>query len=72
MIPLSLRIATLLPDEAMRVSRVAEPLSDVAKLEKVSLCNKCEITAFSRGSAWNNSCVKEGYGGERRDTGGRE
>lgn len=36
--PLSFSTATLFPDAAMRVSRVAEPLSDVVKLEKVSLC----------------------------------
>lgn len=35
--PLSLKMATLLPDDAMRVRRVAEPLSDVANEEKVSL-----------------------------------
>lgn len=36
--PLSLNIATLFPDAAMRVSRLAEPLRDVAMLEKVSFC----------------------------------
>lgn len=35
--PLSLNIATLFPDAAMRVNRLAEPLRDVAMLEKVSL-----------------------------------
>ena len=37
MIPANFKIATLFPDEAMRVRRVAEPLSDVPKEEKVSL-----------------------------------
>jgi hypothetical protein len=34
--PASLRIATLLPDEAMRVRRVADPFSVVLKEENVS------------------------------------
>jgi len=44
-IPANFRMATLFPDEAMRVRRVAEPLSDVPKEEKVSLyrmrCQSC-------------------------------
>jgi hypothetical protein len=34
--PASFRIATLFPDEAMRVRRLAEPFSVVEKEEKVS------------------------------------
>lgn len=38
MMPASLRMATLLPDWAMRVRRVALPLSEAEKEEKVSFC----------------------------------
>lgn len=42
--PASFKTATLFPDCAMRVRRVALPLRVVPKEEKVSLCSSCQYT----------------------------
>lgn len=54
--PASLRIATLLPDCAMRVRRPALPLRLVAKVEKVSFWG---FARQPRGGEW----VRVGGGG---------
>lgn len=48
MMPASLRMATLLPDWAMRVRRVALPLSEAEKEEKVSFCGVRRVSPQSR------------------------
>jgi hypothetical protein len=43
MMPASLKMATLLPDWAMRVRRVALPFREVVKVEKVSLWDGASV-----------------------------
>jgi hypothetical protein len=64
-IPASFNIATLFPLAAIRVSRVALPLSVLLKVEKVSLYDRIsEANEVSRGGAGERLGGRCGWNGE--------
>jgi hypothetical protein len=61
--PASFRIATLFPEDAMRVRRLAEPLRVVLKEEKVSDYIIHHISAIAQGCCVGRWVEFEGEGG---------